>query len=1051
MPPSTPNSVSRYRPAILIIAGAAAAYAIYLVYTISQSAPGDGLHRSNAVRRPNARRRRNASQTARLNSNLDDVIPAFGNYDLYGHQLSLNPHNLLSPVELEDMITRMYPEVTAEERNHTVEDVYETFLNRLFTQVTPNHPPSQVEMDAITRWVSERHGDQIQLDSAAVARAAERYTATLQSAGIPAVDGAESVAHTELSWGSDDDTEGEASDANGQTLQRTLYHIAEDRARQEGVVHRGVTCNGCDEKPIRGTRWHCANCADFDLCSNCEATNSHIKTHIFYKIRVPAPHLGMAKQEPLYPGRPHMMSPSAPATLKKRLVKETKMEAEAIDGLWDQFTCLAGTEWLADPNNVNWALDRRAFNHAFVPRYNSFVAAPNLIYDRIFAYYDSDKNGLIGFEEWIKGIDGMHTMNGPVKSRIIFNGYDIDGDGYISRKDILRVFRAYYAIEKEATRDYIAEITEEISVRNALDTIHSSQPLGSVFHPRGLAAYDGRSLRPQEKAVDDFENTEPVLRDDDLDVANREEILAATSQHGEQNSAVTNRWARRQFYVDEEEGFSRPEDVQDDADSEDDDDASTREQDGDTEDHSNTRPRWSRSSSRVRFQDDVEMETRSNASTSSRPVGERWGGYEIPEAEKDIGKEVLYQITQQSFNELLDPLFEDRENDAMNAYASRAERRKYAARIEQINDCFSGRAHQTLRAICKVGIFRYSSCITTLFCKSLNKASDYGSLHALFQNTDGTKIDRKEAKMRLSRIYIELQKFILGTISVPDDWKTSDMALWNTWLCQHQLQEETIRASLHCAFGQDWIERVKSQREPDTSIGLIYQDPTMPQFRPNSFIDMNLEEESSVLSEDSSNTDEDSDLDNFEVYNDISKDITPTPDGPFFVFALVLWRETSFTREHLPREVTPTAISSETQSSDVMPASIDQAATATDDNQKTEDGTIKWDEYKDEPVINLLEIDSSNQMQTASRTVIHFRNLYGAGNDQLKPLHRHVRQLAMNPESTSHYIMLASLEAMQREIDERKGSGLINFEEFEVHMQNDKLGFLGSWMEWVSI
>jgi hypothetical protein len=156
-------------------------------------------------------------------------------------------------------------------------------------------------------------------------------------------------------------------------------------------------------------------------------------------------------------------------------------------------------------------------------------------------------------------------------------------------------------------------------------------------------------------------------------------------------------------------------------------------------------------------------------------------------------------------------------------------------------------------------------------------------------------------------------------------------------------------------------------------------------------------------------------------------------------------------RDQLPREVTPTAISSETQSSDVMPASIDQAATSTDDNQKTEDGTIKWDEYKDEPVINLLEIDSSNQMQTASRTVIHFRNLYGAGNDQLKPLHRHVRQLAMNPESTSHYIMLASLEAMQREIDERKGSGLINFEEFEVHMQNDKLGFLGSWMEWVSI
>jgi hypothetical protein len=47
----------------------------------------------------------------------------------------------------------------------------------------------------------------------------------------PLVDGAENVAPTEVSWGSDEDTEGGIVDAAGQTLQRTLYHIAEDRAR----------------------------------------------------------------------------------------------------------------------------------------------------------------------------------------------------------------------------------------------------------------------------------------------------------------------------------------------------------------------------------------------------------------------------------------------------------------------------------------------------------------------------------------------------------------------------------------------------------------------------------------------------------------------------------------------------------------------------------------------------------------------------------------------------------------------------------------------------
>jgi hypothetical protein len=1053
MSPSTPSSVSRYRPVVLIIVGAAAAYATYLVYTVSQAAPGDGLHRSNAVRRPNARRRRNASQTTRLNSRLDDVASAFGEYDLYGHQLSLSPHNLLSPIELEDAITLAHPDITAQERNHIVEDVYETFLNRLLALVTPNRPPSQVEMDAITRWVSDRHGNQVQLDSASVTRAVERYTETLQSAGIPAVDGAESVAPTELSWGSDDDTEGEANDANAQTLQRTLYHIAEDRARQEGVVHRGVTCNGCDEKPIRGIRWHCANCADFDLCSNCEATNSHLKTHIFYKIRVPAPYMGMAKQEPLYPGRPHMMSSSAPSTLKKRLVAETKMEAEAIDGLWDQFTCLAGTEWLADPNNVNWALDRRAFNHAFMPRYNSFVAAPSLIHDRIFAHYDSDKNGLIGFEEWIKGVDGMRTTNSQVKNRIIFNGYDIDGDGYISRKDILRVFRAYYALEKEATRDYIAEITEELSVRNALDTIHSSQPLGSVFPPHGLAAYDGTGLHPQQKAVDDFENTEPVLQDDNMDVADREEMLAAAGQHSGQNSAVTTRWARRQFYVDEEEGFTQPQGVEDDEASDDDDSASTGQQNEDTENHSDARPRWSRSSSRVRFQDDVEIETRSNASTSSRPVGERWGGYEIPEPEKDIGKEVLYQITQQSFNELLDPLFEDRENDAMDAYATRSERRKYAAQLEQTNDCFGTHSRQKFRSICKVGIFRYSRCITSLFCKALNDAHGYSSLRALFQNPDGTNIDRKEAKMRLQRIYAELEEFLLGTIIVPEDWETSDISLWNSWLCQNQLQYEMIRAALYCTSRQEWIPSAKSSRgDLSASTELTHRDPTMPQFRPNSSANLTPGEEFSTLNESSSTTDEDSDLGTFGTYNAMSDSITSKPSGPFFVYAPVTRGDEGLTRDHITREGTLTAQQfSESQSSDLMPASIDQAATSTHEHQSMEDRTIEWSDYKNDPVINLIEIDSSKQFQTVSRPVRHSQNPYISDRDQLKSLHRHVRQLAADATSKSHYILLASLEAVQREIHERKGSGLINFEEFEVHMQKDKLGFIGACMEWVCI
>jgi hypothetical protein len=85
------------------------------------------------------------------------------------------------------------------------------------------------------------------------------------------------------------------------------------------------------------------------------------------------------------------------------------------------------------------------------------------------------------------------------------------------------------------------------------------------------------------------------------------------------------------------------------------------------------------------------------------------------------------------------------------------------------------------------------------------------------------------------------------------------------------------------------------------------------------------------------------------------------------------------------------------------------------------------------------------------RPVIHSTNPFDPGRDQLRPLYRHVRELAMDPTAESHYILLASLEAVQQEIRERKGSGMINLEEFGEHMQDNNLRFLESWMEWVSI
>lgn len=52
------------------------------------------------------------------------------------------------------------------------------------------------------------------------------------------------------------------------------------------AVHEGVVCDGCNRNPIRGDRFKCSICPDFDLCSECESKGVHPVDHPMVKIRV---------------------------------------------------------------------------------------------------------------------------------------------------------------------------------------------------------------------------------------------------------------------------------------------------------------------------------------------------------------------------------------------------------------------------------------------------------------------------------------------------------------------------------------------------------------------------------------------------------------------------------------------------------------------------------------------------------------------------------------------------------------------------------------------
>ena len=175
----------------------------------------------------------------------------------------------------------------------------------------------------------------------------------------------------------------------GHNIVNLLFRVSEDNARRNGCVHRGCQCNSCGMVPIRGVRYRCANCADFDLCETCEAQGVHVKTHIFYKIKVPAPPFGPRQMQPVwYTGDPDTCRRSLPRGLIARLSRDTGFERPELEAFWEQWTYMANTEWRDDPDELCVAMDRKTFERCLVPTGGSRHAAPNLIHDRMFSFYD---------------------------------------------------------------------------------------------------------------------------------------------------------------------------------------------------------------------------------------------------------------------------------------------------------------------------------------------------------------------------------------------------------------------------------------------------------------------------------------------------------------------------------------------------------------------------------------------------------------------------------------------------------------------------------------
>ncbi|CAG8481931.1 1747_t:CDS:2 [Diversispora eburnea] len=246
-----------------------------------------------------------------------------------------------------------------------------------------------------------------------------------------------------------------------QNLLNLLYSIAEDQARKEGYIHRGITCNNCSSSPIRGIRYKCANCVDYDLCELCEGQEVHYKTHTFLKIRIPIPPLANPRSALLnvfYPGRYTNFGDLARDRLRD-LQKKTHFDQVELEALYDQFKSLATVI------RGEGGIDKGTFEQCLGP----LSVERNLVTERIFQFFDQDGDNIINFSELVVGLSVLYA----------FKGYDLDGDGLISRDELQQIFKAYFHISTELVRDVVKAMEEEL-LENYEST--PSQPVAAAFH-----------------------------------------------------------------------------------------------------------------------------------------------------------------------------------------------------------------------------------------------------------------------------------------------------------------------------------------------------------------------------------------------------------------------------------------------------------------------------------------------------------------------------------------------------------------------------------------